>query len=236
MLKRYLKDNNTKNILVIFPHPDDESYSTGLLLLTAQKIGIRTNVVILTKGENGSSTYNKGDELSSIRNQELIDASKMLGVDNLVVGDFIDAGLKDSTDELNGYITSQIESIKPDLVVTYDHGGFTGHPDHIATSVEVLKICKSKNIPLLFYTPVGMNKVLNKNLVQEYNSTPDYFLKPVFSFKKVQAFFKHKSQLSKFGILYRILLMIFIFTSPEAYHLVDYCMEYRYEYFPFKID
>lgn len=234
-LKRYLKDNNIKNLLVVFPHPDDESYATGLLLLEAKKLGIKTNLVILTKGENGSSEYSKGDELSRVRTQELIQASNILKVDNIMIGDFKDAGIKEDIDRLKGYIQTQIDNIKPDLVVTYDHGGFTGHPDHIATSVTVLDICKSKKIPLLFYTPIGMNRVLNRNLAEKYNSTPGYIVHPKLSLNKVEAFFKHKSQITKFGIVYKLLLALFILISPEVYHLVDYTKVYSHKYFPFSI-
>jgi LmbE family N-acetylglucosaminyl deacetylase len=236
MLKRYLKEKNIKNLLVIFPHPDDESYSTGLLLLTAKKLGIKTNVIILTKGEKGSSNIQKGIQLSSTREEELRQASNELGIDNLVIGNFKDAEIKDYIEVVKEFISGQIKSINPDLVVTYDHGGFTGHPDHIATSVLVLELCKSINIPLLFYTPIGMNKVLNKNLAQQNNCIPTYFLNPILSLKKVKAFFKHQSQISKFGFLYKGLLAIFILISSEAYHLVDFSKEYKYEYFPFRID
>lgn len=236
MLKDYLSKNKHRKLLVIFPHPDDESYATGLLLQLAKKLGIETNVLILTRGENGSSIYEKGKQLSDIRTEELVSASNILSVDNLVIGDFKDAGIKEDIEKVKEYIQTQIETIKPDLVVTYDHGGFTGHPDHIATSVTVLGICKSKNIPLLFYTPIGMNRVMNKNLAEEYNSLPNYIVKPNLNLNKVRAFFKHKSQLTKYGLLFKALLSLFILISPEAYHLVDYAKEYKYQYFPFKID
>ncbi|KKQ25909.1 MAG: hypothetical protein US62_C0042G0009 [Candidatus Woesebacteria bacterium GW2011_GWA1_37_8] len=46
-----------KTLMVIFPHPDDESMMTGGLLSTAHKLGIRTVVVTITKGGAGKFTF-----------------------------------------------------------------------------------------------------------------------------------------------------------------------------------
>lgn len=42
-----------KNILVIFPHPDDEVLTAGGLMRTLSNSGKKVNLIILSKGERG---------------------------------------------------------------------------------------------------------------------------------------------------------------------------------------
>src|SRR5262249_50075143 len=73
-------------LLVIRPHPDDESSATGGLLAYYHARGVRTGVVICTGGEEGEihdltlDPVADRPRLRAIREQELRHACALLGV------------------------------------------------------------------------------------------------------------------------------------------------------------
>lgn len=230
----YLHRFKPKRILGVFPHPDDESFTIGGLLLKASKLGIDTNVLCLTRGEYGKSLRALGNRLGRKRVKEFRRAMEILDVKESHIGTFKDGFLRYSSATITKYVEEYIEKYNPELVVTYDPGGMTGHPDHIALSKATLDICKRKNIPLLFYSPKGLFRKLFKNRADRYRSIPNYILKNGWNHRKARAFFVHKSQLELNNIVMKFIIYLIIALSPETYHLVDYSKEYRYKYFPFE--
>lgn len=68
-----------------------------------------------------------------IREGELREAAKTLGVHDLVLLDYIDGQLDqaDPVEAIN-QIASHMRRLQPDVVLTFDPWGAYGHPDHIA--------------------------------------------------------------------------------------------------------
>ncbi|MDQ3239098.1 MAG: PIG-L family deacetylase [bacterium] len=64
-----------KNVLVIYPHPDDEVLTVGGFMSKMSGIGGRTTLAVLTKGDKGESSVliPGGQTLGSIRETELKD-------------------------------------------------------------------------------------------------------------------------------------------------------------------
>ena len=79
-LQIFLRRNKVKNLLAIFVHPDDESFVSGGLFQEAQKQGIKTSLVCMTKGGRGLNALGGGN-LNEIRSGELDKAVKILGID-----------------------------------------------------------------------------------------------------------------------------------------------------------
>lgn len=218
----------------MFPHPDDESFTVGGLLLQATKRGVDTNVLCLTTGEYGKSRSTFGAKLGKKRVNEFNNAIKILKVRESAIANFRDGFIKDSIDSVTEYISGYIDKYNPSVVVTYDPGGMTGHPDHIAVSKVLLKLCKKKNISLLYYSPQGVYRKIFKNLAINYGSKADYILRNTLNIKKTMAFFAHKSQVELNGFGMNIIIAFIISFSPETYHLVDFSKKYEFKYFPFK--
>jgi len=220
---RALLKNSTK-ILAVFPHPDDESFVSAGLFQVAQEFGIETFLITLTKGEKGENSFQEGD-LSKIREKELKLSAKILGIDKVDLWNYSDAGLRDSK---KGWVTklkAKIVSLKPDIILTFDHSGITGHPDHIIVSVEILAIVKSmkKKPVLLWRVPDEQEKTYFKdNGALPYASEPTHNLDLSFikSLKKVLAIFSHKSQMKDFRFKLQILEW-FLFDHKELYIEVD---------------
>ncbi len=126
-------------LLCILAHPDDESLALGGTLARYAGQGIETSLIVATRGERGwfgdPQTYPGEQALGEIREQELRQASRALGISHLVFLDYIDGDL-DQADEGQAIakIARQIRQIRPQVVVTFGPDGLYGHPDHIAIS------------------------------------------------------------------------------------------------------
>ncbi|MEX2226241.1 MAG: PIG-L family deacetylase [Dehalococcoidia bacterium] len=126
-------------MLCVVAHPDDESLGLGGILAKYGAEGVETHVVTATRGERGwfgPSEENPGPQaLAQIREQELHDAARVLGVHEVTLLDYHDGEL-DRADQavLLRQIVGHIRRIRPDVVVAFDHNGVYGHPDHIAAT------------------------------------------------------------------------------------------------------
>src|SRR5215471_6912930 len=78
-----------RKALVIFPHADDEMNVGGLLWRLSQQ-GTAVTLVILTKGERGTSDAHLDPKLKVIRSEEAQASCKCLGVSQLIQKDFGD--------------------------------------------------------------------------------------------------------------------------------------------------
>ena len=75
--------NMNKNILVLSPHPDDESIGCGGTIRKHVLEGDTVEVIVLTSGERGGHTAISEEELIRIREQESMKARDILGVHSL---------------------------------------------------------------------------------------------------------------------------------------------------------
>ncbi len=128
------KELNSNKVMLVFAHPDDESYTTQLLL-DAEKEGIETALLTFTPGDAGTQMPQVCQQqfLGDVRKAEVYQSGFMLGVDYQKVFDYGDGTLKDQnlTDLVND-IQKELERFKPDLVVTFwPESGMTMHADHM---------------------------------------------------------------------------------------------------------
>jgi LmbE family N-acetylglucosaminyl deacetylase len=127
----------TLKLMAVLAHPDDESLGTGGSLAKYGSEGVETYVVTATRGESGryhNGTENPGPEaLGRIREQELLDAADILGVEEVSFLDYMDGAL-DQVDpkEAIGKIVQHLRRVRPQVVLTFDQAGAYGHADHIA--------------------------------------------------------------------------------------------------------
>ena len=226
----FIKENNIKKLLAIFPHPDDESYVSGGLFQVLHNFEVNTKLICLTKGKKGKNFLKKGD-LGKIREQELKNASKILRPD---------AGLKNCVKEWRGLLIKKIINYEPQVVLTFDYSGITGHPDHIVTCDEVLKIIKSlKKRPILIWrVPNGKEKkYFFENESLKYSVKPNLLVNYSFfiSANKIKAIFSHQSQIKNFQFKLHIIDWFF-FDHQEPYYKVDLKKNYEFEYVHYKIN
>jgi N-acetylglucosamine malate deacetylase 2 len=132
-----------KQVLVIFPHPDDEAFGVSGTIATYIGMGTPVTYACLTLGEMGRNMGNpvfaNRETLPLIRKKELQDAASALGITDLRM-----MGIRDKTvefekeEKLVEMMSSLLEELKPTLVITF-YPGYSVHPDHEACGAAVVK-------------------------------------------------------------------------------------------------
>lgn len=118
--------------LAVVAHPDDESFGLGAVLTALAEAGSVVRVLCLTAGE--ASTLGADCDLAGTRRTELAGAAQHLGLHGVYLDEFADGGLAGiAWDVLDKAVDRRIEDAA--VIVTFEPGGVTGHPDHRAASV-----------------------------------------------------------------------------------------------------
>ena len=146
----------TRGILFVHAHPDDESINNGATMAQYAAQGTRVTLVTCTRGELGEIigpelahlAADREDRLGEHREGELAAALKELGVaDHRYLGapgEYRDSGMmgtegndvpesfwRADVDEAAGRLAAVIREVRPRILVTYNEIGGYGHPDHI---------------------------------------------------------------------------------------------------------
>ena len=118
-------------ILVIAPHPDDEVFGCGGVLVLHARSGAQIRVIITSSGENG------GDP--QVRQNESCLAAAELGIPIPVFWNLPDRGIK-YEEELVQRLEDTFREFSPDIV--YAPSLWEVHPDHKAVSLGVLEAAR----------------------------------------------------------------------------------------------
>ena len=123
-------------LLAAFAHPDDEAFGTAGVFRKYCDEGAMTALVCATRGEQGEISdpaLATPGTLGQVREQELREACRIMGVEDLSFLDYHDGSLAraDAT-EATGRLVRQIRRVRPQVVVTFDANGGYGHRDHMA--------------------------------------------------------------------------------------------------------
>ncbi|WP_141603709.1 bacillithiol biosynthesis deacetylase BshB2 [Terrilactibacillus laevilacticus] len=147
---------NKKPILVIFPHPDDESFGVAGSLIQWSNQGIPITYLCLTLGEMGrnmgSPIFATRETLPIHRKQELQEASRLAGIKDLRMMGYHDKTIEfEDKDALADVFIHVIHELNPQLVITF-YPGYSVHPDHDACGAAVVRALEklpSQDRPLL---------------------------------------------------------------------------------------
>jgi LmbE family N-acetylglucosaminyl deacetylase len=164
-----MENISDKTIVAIFAHPDDETFGPGG---TLHKLTKNNTVYTICSTDGGAGENYSNDHthsISDIRHAELTRASKILGVKEVFF-----LGFKDGTLNNNQYhdiadaVQAKLLEIQPDIVITFEQKGVSGHIDHIAMSMITSFV--ARNIPSIsevwFYG----------NLKERAETRKDYFV------------------------------------------------------------
>ncbi len=144
----------SKRLLVITAHPDDEAFGPAGTIAKYADEGVEIHLLCATRGEAGqwhqkkiqNSEFrikNKAKiqiseeiELHHVREKELMKSAKILGVRKVEFLDFIDGTLCNANyHQLAAKISKKINSFQPQVIMTMERLGVSGHLDHIAVSL-----------------------------------------------------------------------------------------------------
>jgi LmbE family N-acetylglucosaminyl deacetylase len=149
---------NSRPIVAVFAHPDDERV-IGPLLSRLAREGRETHLVIATDGAKGVTDFARipaGAELAAARTKEATCAANRLGVRQLHILGLPDGGLAsfDVLGKLRPALAAIIDSLKPAAIITFGPEGGTGHPDHRLVGDVVTQIVQGDaryaNLDLLY--------------------------------------------------------------------------------------
>jgi len=126
-------------LMAVLAHPDDESLGIGGTLAKYAGEGVETYLVTATRGERGrfgeSGEKPPPDVIGRVREAELREAAKVLGVREVRFLDYYDGDLDQiNVTEAVARIADHLRRVKPHVVITFGPEGAYGHPDHIAIS------------------------------------------------------------------------------------------------------
>jgi LmbE family N-acetylglucosaminyl deacetylase len=137
-----------KTLLVIFPHPDDETAITEVLV-KYKKLGYKVQLIIATDGQDGTRVTKipAGDSLGNLRKEETRCACKILGIEPPIYlsVDRLDTrhGVRkyfDSHKLLLRLLKQKIDSIKPAFIITFGPDGDSHHAEHIVCGAAVTEL------------------------------------------------------------------------------------------------
>ncbi len=132
-------------LLAVFAHPDDESFGTGGTLARYRDAGIELHLACLTRGEASKVSARIG-EIAGVRARELEAACRILGIEDLLLGEFPDGGLDRADPAGIQWIRAAIERIRPERIITFGPDGVTGHSDHIAAHAWTLEAARLQGL------------------------------------------------------------------------------------------
>lgn len=136
-----------KSLLVILPHPDDESFPMGGTLAKYAANRARVTLVCATRGEAGIEGM-APEEAGKIRETELRQAAAELGLDEVRFLDYRDGTLAQmNAEEFIERLAGLLRDLKPNVVLTFGPDGISGHADHVTLSARVTQAFDRAALP-----------------------------------------------------------------------------------------
>jgi LmbE family N-acetylglucosaminyl deacetylase len=139
----------TSSVLAVCAHPDDESFGLGAVLSSWAEQGARTSVVCFTHGE-ASTLGAAGIDLHRLRQAELTLAAGELGVEMVRLLEHPDGRLSEEPiDQLTSELRGAVDAVTATVLLVFDEGGITGHPDHVRATEAAVAVAGESGIPVL---------------------------------------------------------------------------------------
>ncbi len=204
-----------KPLVAIFAHPDDEAFGpSGTIAKFSKTHDIY--LICATGGEVGKNSLPQTEKaLSQVRKQELLASSKILGVKKVYFLGFEDGMLSNNLyHKLASKIERKLKELKPEIVITFEPRGVSGHIDHITVSFVTTFVVKKLNFvkKLLYYCITDTERTKYKRDYFIY--FPDGYKHNEIDWKndissvwdtKVKAMKAHKSQKHDCDVILKVL-------------------------------
>ncbi|WP_449355488.1 bacillithiol biosynthesis deacetylase BshB2 [Virgibacillus natechei] len=188
-----------KHVVVIYPHPDDESFGTAGTITQFRKQDVPVTYLCGTLGEMGRNMgtppFANRETLPEIRKEELINACNVLDVELKMLG-YRDKTMEyEDRDEVASRLKGILEELEPSLVITH-YPDYAVHPDHNAlgaAAIEAVRLMDVRNRPVVWAQAISNNYEEEIGKPDITNDISDHFD------TKMEAIKAHSSQAS--GIL-----------------------------------
>lgn len=143
-------------LVVVAPHPDDETLGVGGTIAQLAASGVGVQVVSVSDGgaARPDASVTERFRLEGIRRSELLSAANVLGVDRPLSLGLPDGQLAEHEDHLSGLLTEILDDAGPGTWCAATWRG-DGHPDHEAVGRAAARAAARTGVTLLEY-PVWM--------------------------------------------------------------------------------
>lgn len=205
-----------KRLLAIFAHPDDEAFGPGGTLAKYAREGVEIHLLSATRGEAGlwsdeskiknqESRTGKEIKIHNVREKELMESASILGIKKVEFLDYIDGQLCNAIyHELADKIIKKINEFKPQVLMTVERRGVSGHLDHIALSMITTYAYLKTSHPVKLYYHCLPKKMRDKIMDDYFVYFPEGYDEDEITTKididccwetKVKAMQAHRSQM-----------------------------------------
>ncbi|MDA8442502.1 MAG: PIG-L family deacetylase [Peptococcaceae bacterium] len=159
---------DNKSILFVYAHPDDESFSAGGTIAKYAAQGVDIRLVCATRGEAGKTAgVCEVEELGACREQELREAAKVLGINQIYFLDYRDKEVSMADPfAITVKIARIIRDFRPQVLITFGPDGSSGHQDHIAVhnyTLAAVRLAGQSHVPELPVEPYRVPRVYYVN-------------------------------------------------------------------------
>lgn len=131
-----ITDMNKPSLVAIFAHPDDEAFGpAGTIAIYSKTHDVY--IICATRGDAGENHSGQEEiDIGEMREQEMRRSADTLGVEDVFFLNYKDATLSNNKyHAIAQDIRDIIDTIKPEILLTYENRGVSGHLDHVAMSL-----------------------------------------------------------------------------------------------------
>jgi LmbE family N-acetylglucosaminyl deacetylase len=199
-------------VLAICAHPDDESFGLGAVLDAYAAAGARAAVLCFTAGE-ASTLGSEKERLATGRARELAAASAVLGLARVELLAYPDGALAAvPVAELAGHVRRAAADLGVDLLLVFDEGGITAHPDHCRATEAALVAAQDGAYRVLAWAiPKDVADALNREFGTRFVGRDEAEIDTVIRVdrsRQGQAIACHRSQATQNPVLWRRLELL----------------------------
>lgn len=129
-------------LLVVAPHPDDETIGCGVLMARRRDAGLPVTVVVVSDG--GTSHHSEQitpEELGRLRREESRSACASLGVDDVRFLGYGERALRQEADRLRADLAALVTELAPGQVAVPYRRDW--HPEHVIVHDAAVRACAS---------------------------------------------------------------------------------------------
>ena len=193
--------------LAVIAHPDDESFGLGAVLSALVDAGVNVTAICFTHGE-ASTLGADGGDLQQARAAELADAARALGLGRVELLGHPDGELAHiPIAQLSDEVVRAARRDQSELVVTFDEGGITGHPDHQHATEAARAAANQLGLPVLAWAiPEAVAAALNTEFATAFVGRTAGEIDiafPVERARQLRAIACHRSQSTANPVLWR---------------------------------
>jgi N-acetylglucosamine malate deacetylase 2 len=222
--------HESKSVLAIFAHPDDETFRAGGTLALLAASGFRVHILTATRGEAGSCgtpPLCTTEKLTALRERELRCACQALGLEPPKILNYPDGQLSSiEPTKILLDIFEAIDLFKPLSLFSFGKDGLSGHPDHIIIGQSALQAFRKRKDIRTFYTLAVPKSIADELGMSQIQSLPDKRITHAIDISeawdhKLKAIHCHQTQIHESPILKADQSKQQLFLGMEHFRLVE---------------